>query len=111
MGEHNMRTILTTLTFVCLSAAAASAADPKAGQAVYDKSCKGCHGADGTANLNIAKMLKVDIQDLKSAEVQSMTDDDLKKVITDGKGKMRPVSAVSGPALADVVAYIRSLKK
>ena len=103
--------ILTTLALACFSVAVASAGDAKAGQAGYETSCKGCHGADGTANPGIAKMLKVDIQDLKSAEVQSMTDDDLKKVITDGKGKMKPVKAVSGAAADNVVAYLRSLKK
>ena len=106
-----MRIILTTLTFACLSAAAASAADAKAGQAVYDKSCKSCHGPDGTANPAIAKMMKVDLQDLKSTEVQAMSDDDIKKIIAGEKGKMRPIAAVSRPALDDVVAYVRSLKK
>jgi mono/diheme cytochrome c family protein len=45
-----MRIILTTLTVAGLFAAAGLAADAKAGQAVYDKSCKQCHGADGTPN-------------------------------------------------------------
>src|SRR5215469_15806003 len=100
-----MRTVLTTLTLACLSALAVSAADVKAGQAVYEKSCKTCHGIDGTANPGLAKMMKVDIKDLKSPEVQAMSDADLKNVITAGKGKMRPVSSVSGSSLDDVVAY------
>src|SRR6202171_4236668 len=106
-----MRIILTTLTLAGLSATVGSAADAKAGQAVYDKSCKSCHGADGTANPAVAKMMKVDMKDLKSAEVQAMSDDDLKKLIVDGKGKMKPVKAVSGAAVENVVAYVRSLKK
>lgn len=106
-----MRISLTTLTLAVLSAVVGSAADAKAGQAVYDKSCKSCHGADGTANPAIAKMMKVDMKDLKSAEVQAMSADDLKKVITEGKGKMKPAKAVSGAALDDVVAYVHSLKK
>ncbi len=61
-------------------------------------------------NPAVAKMLKVDMRDLKSAEVQAMSDDDLKKIITDGKGKMKPVASASGSA-ADVVAYIRTWKK
>jgi hypothetical protein len=40
-----------------------------------------------------------------------MSDDDLKKVITDGKGKMKPIASASGAAADNVVAYIRSLKK
>ena len=103
--------ILTILTLASLSGAAVWAADAKAGQAVYEKSCKSCHGPDGTANPALAKMLKVDIGDLKSPEVQSMTDADLKKIVTDGKGKMKPITSVSGPAVDDVVAYVRTLKK
>jgi len=106
-----MRTILTTLTLVFLSGAAILAADVNAGQAAYARACKSCHGADGTPNPAIAKMMKVEIKDLKSADVQAMSNDDLKKIITDGKGKMRPVSSVSGAALDDVAAYIHTLKK
>jgi mono/diheme cytochrome c family protein len=106
-----MRIILTTLTLAGLSATAGSAADAKAGQAVYDKSCKSCHGPDGTANPAVAKMMKVDMKDLESAEVQAMSDDEIKKIITDGKGKMKAVKTVSGAALDNVVAYVRSLKK
>jgi cytochrome c5 len=101
--------ILTAM--MAISTTAALAADAKAGQTVYDKSCKSCHGADGTPNPTIVKMLKVDIQDLKSPQVQSMSDADLKKVITDGQGKMKPIASVTGTSLDDVVAYVRSLKK
>jgi len=103
--------IITTLTLAALSAAAGLAADAKAGQAVYDKSCKQCHGPDGTANAAVAKMMKVDMKDLKSAEVQGLSDADIKAIISDGKGKMKPVKTVSGSALDDVVAYVHSLKK
>jgi mono/diheme cytochrome c family protein len=93
------------------TAAFGLAADAKAGQAAFDKSCKSCHGADGTPNPAIAKMMKVDMKDLKSAEIQSLSDEDIKKVIANGKGKMRPITAVTGSAADDVVAYVRSLKK
>ena len=85
--------------------------DAAAGRAVYARACKTCHGADGTANPALAKMMKVDIADLKSAAVQAMTNDQLKQVITDGKGKMRPITSVTGAALDDVAAYIHTLKK
>ena len=51
------------------------------------------------------------MKDLKSAEVQGMSNDDIKKVITEGKGKMKPVKTVTGSATDDVVAYVHSLKK
>lgn len=106
-----MRRTATILIFMAAAAAACLAADAKAGQAAYDKSCKSCHGADGTPNANIAKMMKVEMKDLKSAEVQAMSDADLKAIIVNGKGKMRPVATVTGNAVDDVVAYVRSLKK
>lgn len=100
-----------TMALAALGSGAAYAADAKAGQAIYDKSCKSCHGADGAPNAGVAKMLKTEIPDLKSSQVQSQSDADLKKVITQGKGKMKPVSSVTGAAADDVVAYVRSLKK
>jgi mono/diheme cytochrome c family protein len=105
-----MRIILTTLALAGLSVTAGLAADAKAGQAVYEKSCKQCHGADGTANPAIAKMMKVEMKDLKSAEVQGMSDADIKGVVSGGKGKMKPVKTVSGASLDDVAAYVHGLK-
>src|ERR1700722_10513180 len=105
-----MRTILTTFTLAALSATAASAADAKAGQAVYNTSCKSCHGPDGGGNPSVAKMMKVEMKDLKSADVQALGDADIKSIVSTGKGKMRPIAAVTGSALDNVVAYVRSLK-
>lgn len=106
-----MRTTLKIALFIGLSASAALAADLKAGQAAYDKSCKSCHGPDGAPNPGIAKMMKVEMRDLKASEVQAKSDADLKKVITDGQGKMRPITAVKGADVDNVIAYVRSLKK
>ena len=107
----DMRTILTILALTAFSSGTGFPADAKAGQAIFDKSCKSCHGADGTPNAAVAKMLKVDIRDLKSPEVQAKSDADLKSVITGGQGKMKPVSAVTGADADNLVAYVRTLKK
>jgi len=106
-----MRTILVTLTLVSLTGAAAFATDITAGQAAFARACKMCHGPDGTPNPAIAKMMNVDMKDLKSAEVQAMSNDDIKKIISGGKGKMKPIASVSGSTLDDVAAYIHTLKK
>jgi mono/diheme cytochrome c family protein len=106
-----MRKIPTAFTLIALFTAAAFAADAQAGKGVYDKSCKSCHGADGTANAAVSKMMKVDIKNLGSAEVQAESDADIKTIITDGKGKMKPMKAVTGADLDNVVAYVRKLKK
>jgi cytochrome c5 len=104
-----MRSIIVAITLTA-AATAVQAASATAGKPVYDKSCKSCHGLDGTPNSAVAKMMKVDMRDLKSAEVQAMSDDDLVKAITSGIGKMKPVPSAAGSA-PDVVAYIRTWKK
>ena len=101
----------TIVVLVASAGLALAAGDAVAGKAVYDKSCKSCHGADGTANPNIAKMMKVEIKDLGSTEVQARSDADLKKVVTDGQGKMKPIKSVAGKDLDNVIAHVRSLKK
>ena len=55
--------------------------------------------------------MSVTLKPLGGAEVQGMADDELKKVITAGKGKMKPVSGISGADADNVVAYIRTFKK
>ncbi len=104
-----MRTLITELALIGISAVAGMAADAAAGQAVYAKSCKACHGPDGTPSAGMAKAMN--LKDMKSAEVQALSDDDMKKAITDGKGKMKPVKTVSSGDADNVVAYIRGLKK
>jgi len=99
--------------FLCVLAAgvAAAAGNATAGKAVYDKSCKSCHGANGVANPAIAKSLKVEMRDLGSKEVLAQSDADIKKIITEGKGKKKPVKGVAGADLDNVIAYMRTLKK
>jgi mono/diheme cytochrome c family protein len=87
------------------------AGNATAGKAVYDRSCKNCHGADGVANPAIAKMMKVEIKPLGSADVQGMTDEQIAEIITKGKGKMHAIRSVTGEQVNDVVAFVRTLKK
>ena len=102
---------LMTFLLTVSAVAVLAAGDPAAGKAVFEKSCKTCHGATGVANPNIAKMMKVDIKDLGSPEVQKMSDAEFKTTITEGKGKMKPVKSVAGGDIDNVIAYVRTLKK
>lgn len=88
---------------------AAEKGDPAAGKQVYSR-CSVCHGESGEGNQSIGKALGVTLPKLGSREVQSLDDAALKKVITEGKGKMRPIN-LSDKELADVIAYLRTLKK
>lgn len=106
-----MRTYLTMFALASAAAVAMYAADAKAGKAAYDTSCKSCHGPDGAPVAAVAKMMKVEMKDLKSAEVHSMSDAEIAGIITKGKGKMQPVKAVNAKSADDVAAYVHTLKK
>lgn len=109
-----MKTALKTILLGCAVMSLVLAAPPGSatdGKAVYDKSCRGCHGPTGQGNPNMAKMLKAEIKALGSADVQGKSDDDLKKVITQGSGKMKPIAGLSTKQVDDLVAYIRTLKQ
>jgi mono/diheme cytochrome c family protein len=106
-----MKNTIRLLAISVVAVGLAAGADATAGKAAYDKACKSCHGATGTPNPAIAKSLKADMRDLGSKEVQALSDAELKAIVTDGKGKMKPVKSITGPAVDDVVAYMRTLKK
>jgi mono/diheme cytochrome c family protein len=108
--DFNVRKMIGTVVlcgFAGLSATA-WAADAAAGKTVYGTKCKTCHGADGEGNAALAKALKAEIKPL--SESAGMSEADLKKVITEGKGKMK-AQAVSGADLDNVVAFVKSMKK
>ena len=107
-GEMKVsKVFLAAVTVACTLIAA----DVQNGKTVYERACRSCHGLDGTPNPAIAKMFRVEMRSLPSRDVQATSDDEIKKIIADGKGKMRPVKTVAGSSLDDVVAYVRSLKK
>ena len=107
-----LRTLLTAALISAGSVSSlAAAGDASAGHAVYDKSCKACHGNEGQGNPGIAKAMYVTIHDLGSADVQGKSDAELRKIITEGKGKMKPVQSVPADQVPNVIAYIRSLAK
>src|ERR1700723_4822187 len=83
----------------------ASAASAKDGEAVYTAKCKNCHGADGSGNPAIAKMMNVTMKPL-GAE----TDADVNTAVTAGVGKMKPIAGVAGD-LDNLIAYVHTLKK
>ncbi len=54
---------------------------------LYRAKCSSCHGVDGAGTGVLGKSLKV--PDLTSTSVQSLPDDQLGSVVSDGRGKMR----------------------
>jgi mono/diheme cytochrome c family protein len=93
------------------SFSARPAGDAAAGKDVYMKKCKACHGEDGHGNEGMAKLLKTTIPPMASDEVQKKSDADLKKIIVEGKDKMKPVKDMSDADISNVIAYVRTFKK
>lgn len=82
--------------------------DAAKGKPVFTSKCATCHGAAGEGKDAIAKMFKVEVRPLGSKEAQARPDAELRKIITEGNGKMKPVK-LSDEEAADVVAYLRTL--
>jgi|SRR5579862_1979162 len=77
---------------------------------LFKSKCAMCHGPDGKGQTAMGKNLN--IRDLGSTEVQSQSDADLSKIITDGKGKMPKYDGkLTSDQITDLVKYIRTLKK
>jgi mono/diheme cytochrome c family protein len=89
----------------------AAAGDAAAGKTAYNSKCVTCHGANGEGKESIAKLLKVQMRDLKSKEALSKSDAELAKIILQGTGKMKAVKDVDQKTADDVVAYMRTLAK
>ena len=100
------RIVVLVATFV-MGLSMAAMAD---GAATFKAKCAMCHGADGSGSSSMGKSMG--LKDLGSADVQSMSDADLAALISNGKGKMPAYKGkLSDSDIADVVKYIRTLKK
>ena len=92
-----MRKVITgsTLFFLVILPlvflAFAAQGDANEGKTVFTNRCKMCHGADGTGNPAMGRMLKVEFRPLASDYVQEKKDAELTQTITKGKGKMAAV--------------------
>jgi len=105
-----MKTILIGTISLIASFMLVSAGAPE-GKALFAAKCQACHGPNGEGKESIAKMFNVTIHPLGSKEIQAKSDADLKKIITTGQGKMKPVAGLTGPQVDDTVAFIRTLKQ
>ncbi len=78
------------------------------GAAVYKAKCASCHGADGSGQTTIGK--KMNLRDLRAPEVQKQSNDELTKIIADGKLKMPAYGAkLTADEIKGLVTFIREL--
>lgn len=101
--------IATVAVFVSTRTSAGTTPAPADAAATYKSKCASCHGANGSGQTKVGKTLK--LRDLRSAEVQGQTDDQLYAIIAKGKGKMPGYEKSLGAETCKaLVAYMRQLK-
>jgi len=101
---------MKTFTLVFVASCGLAFAGAPEGKALFAAKCQACHGPNGEGKPAIAKMFGVEMHPFASKEVQAKTDEDFKKIITTGNGKMKPVSGLSDAQISDVIAFVRTLK-
>jgi cytochrome c6 len=78
------------------------------GAATYKAKCQVCHGATGTPNPGMAKMMG--IKPVSDPEIKKLTADQMIAAVKNGKGKMKPIAGLTDAQIKDVVAYFRTMK-
>ncbi len=80
------------------------------GEAIFKAKCTACHGAYGSGSTVLGK--KWNLRDLRSDEVQKLSDAQLSELITKGRNKMPAFGKTLGEEkVKQLVAYIRELGK
>ncbi len=103
--------IILTLAFSSGAFDAKPTGDAAAGKDTFRQNCATCHGVDGTGNGPMTKALHLKPADLTSKRVQALSDADIEKTITHGKGDMKPIKDLTKVDIANLIAYVRSIAK
>lgn len=104
-----MKSIRSKVVLAAAFAVAGGMCFAQSGEAVYKAHCQSCHGATGTPNPGIAKLLGV--KPANDPAVKKLTPAEMEAAVKNGKGKMKPVAGLSDAQVKDVVAYFRELGK
>jgi mono/diheme cytochrome c family protein len=89
----------------------AAAADAENGKKIYEEKCVRCHGDGGKGDGPMAEFLERKPGDFTDkARANQFTDEELKKIVVEGKAPMPGYKdQISDTDIDDVIAYIRSL--
>ena len=109
--QHKIGITIVGLWLVAGLASAALAGEADSGKALYEKSCMGCHGADGKGNEKMAKIPGFEKGlNIVGAETKKKSDEQLLKIIAEGAGKMPP-SKLTKEEQKQALTYSRTLAK
>jgi len=80
-----------------------------AGEATYKAKCQSCHGATGTPNPAMAKMMN--IKAATDPDIKKLTADQMFDSVKNGKGKMQPFKdKLTDDQIKESVEFFRNLK-
>src|SRR5437870_776100 len=110
MVEGRLVWIIFALWVGALWAPRAWSAEATGGKAVYDKNCASCHGDDGKGNAAMTKVFGEKALNIATKETGEKKDEELLKVVTEGKGKMPAAGKnLSKQEQKQVLEHVRSL--
>ena len=79
------------------------------GSDIFRTRCSICHGVDGSGNTDWGKKLKA--PDLRSGDVEKLTDDELVEIITHGRGAMPAFKKkLTRDSIQQVISHLRNLR-
>jgi len=112
--ENRLKTaILGMLIALSLCGMAVQAIAQQDAAANFKRKCASCHSDDGSGKTVVSK--KVNVPDLRSKEIRSMSDDNLYEMIATGaKPREYPhaflCKGLKESEISDIVQYIKTLK-
>ena len=104
-----MKSIRSKVVLAAAFAVAGGMCFAQSGEAIYKAHCQSCHGATGTPNPGIAKILGV--KAASDPSIKKLSDAEMAAAVKNGKGKMKPVAGLTDAQVKEVVAYFRELGK
>lgn len=88
--------------------------DTRRGRAIFKRACVACHGQVGTGEGLLAHLFGIAMMDYtRSENMKQLSDEDLIKMIRDGKGDYMPSwkGILSDSEILDVASYVRMLAR
>ena len=89
---------------------AQAAGKPSSGADIFNTKCTLCHAADGSGSTPLGKQLQA--ADLRSKDVQKLSDAEMRRIIHDGQANMPPFADdLNNEEISQVIRYIRALAR